>query len=108
MGEAKPLSQDQPALPGAPRARSPVLGTLPVVQQALFLPKAELTDGATIDLLPPVGPLVVGQPGGGAEGLAAVEAAQQLLPGVSLLVSGEVGAPAESRRAVWAGEHLAS
>lgn len=108
MKEAKPLTQDQPALVGAPQALLPAPRALPVIQQALFLPKAEVTDGTTVDLLPPVGLLVPGQPGAGAEGPAAVEAAGRLLPEVRLLVPGEIGSLAKSRRTVRAREDLAS
>lgn len=94
--EAQPLAQGRPAQPLA-------LVAAPVPHEGLPLPKAEVADGAAVDLLP-AGALVPAQRRGRAEGLAAAEAAARLLRAVGLLVPGERSLGPEGQGAARAGE----
>lgn len=94
--EAQPLAQGRPAQPLA-------LVAAPVPHEGLPLPKAEVADGAAVDLLP-AGALVPAQRRGRAEGLAAAEAAARLLRAVGLLVPGERSLGPEGQGAAQAGE----
>lgn len=64
MKAPKPLAQDYPAFMGTAQALFLAFIASPVIQKVLFLPKAEVTDGATVDLLLPMSLLVLGEPEG--------------------------------------------
>lgn len=61
--EAKPLTQDGPALVGTAQEQPLASVAPPVTQKVLFLPKADVADRATVDPLLPVSLLVPDQPG---------------------------------------------
>ena len=108
MKKAKPLAQDSPAFMGTSQAQPLAFVGPPVTHKILPLPKADVADRATVDLLLPVSLLVRDQPGQGAEALAAAEAAVRLLCEVGLLVPGEMGLLTKSQRTVQAREDLES
>lgn len=102
MKKAKPLTQDRPALRGVAQFLAFIV--LPVTQEVLFVPKAEVTDRASVDLLCPVYLLVLHEPGNRAKALATVEAAAGLLSKVGLLVPGQIGFLGKSQGTVGTNE----
>lgn len=106
--EAKPLTQEHPALVRAARPQFLASVAPPVTHEALLVPEAEVADWAAVALLFPVGLLVPDQLREGDEGLATMAAAVGLLCEVGLLVAREAGSLAERQGTMGAGEHIKS